>query len=181
MRFVLSTLLFMALPHAPAFAESAPAQHEDKEDAAAPHGAAVEQPAQEQGAGDSEDTYCGAIVDPAREQRYLLKQQELKSALAAVNERLAELEKRKADYQQWVQRREDFAKRATQSLVEIYAAMKPEASAARLSQLDPELAASLLLAIATRQSSAILNEMDEKTAAALTNIMAASARKNDPS
>lgn len=174
----------MALLHAPAFAESAPAQHESKPDAAAPHGAAAERPGQEHGpdAGqDSGDMYCGAIVDPAREQRYLLKQQELKSALAAVNERLAELEKRKADYQQWVQRREDFAKRATQNLVEIYGAMKPEASAARLSQLDPQLAASLLLSIATRQSSAILNEMDEKTAAALTSIMAASARKSDPS
>lgn len=126
------------------------------------------------------DPFCDAIADPAREQRYLLKQEELKALLASVNERVAELEKQKAGYEEWVRRREDFAKLATKNLVEIYATMKPEASAARLSELSPELAASLLLAITPRQASAILNEMDEKVAASLTSIMAASARKKDP-
>lgn len=127
------------------------------------------------------DPYCDAIADPAREQRYLLKQEELKMLLASVNERVAELEKRKTEYEKWVKRREDFAKLASKNLVEIYAAMKPEASAVRMTELTPELAASLLLSISPRQASAILNEMDEKVAAALTGIMAASARKKDPS
>ena len=101
--------------------------------------------------------------------------------LAKVNGRIAELEKRKAEHEEWVRRREEFAKRATDSLVEIYATMKPEAAASRLSELNLELAASLLLAITPRQASAILNEMDEKIAADLTGIMSASARKKDPS
>lgn len=127
------------------------------------------------------DPFCDGIVDTAREQRYFLKQQELKALLASVDERLAVLEKRKAEYEEWVRRREDFAHRATKNLVEIYATMKPEAAASRIAALQTDLAASLLLAITPRQASAILNEMDEKAAASLTSIMAASARSKDPS
>ncbi len=130
---------------------------------------------------DSGELFCDGVVDAAREQRYYLKQQELKALLTSVEERLALLEKRKAEYEEWVRRREDFAKRATTNLVEIYSGMKPDASAVRLAELEKNLAASLLLAIAPRQASAILNEMDEKVAASLTGIMAASARTKDPS
>ena len=170
----------------PAIAEGdateAPAKdHGETSAKAAPHGAEKQAKGQAEDVPASTDPFCDAIADPAREQRYLLKQQELKAMLAEVNERVAELEKQKADYEEWVRRREDFAKLATKNLVEIYATMKPEASAARLSELSPELAASLLLAITPRQASSILNEMDEKVAASLTSIMAASARKKDPS
>jgi flagellar motility protein MotE (MotC chaperone) len=130
---------------------------------------------------DSGELFCEGVVDAAREQRYYLKQQELKALLTSLDERLAVLDKRKAEYEEWVQRREDFAKHATANLVEIYSGMKPDASAVRLAELEQNLAASLLLAIAPRQASAILNEMDEKVAASLTGIMAASARTKDPS
>ncbi len=127
------------------------------------------------------DPFCDGIVDAAREKRYYLKQQELKALLIDVDKRLATLNERKTEYEEWVRRREDFANRATKNLIEIYANMKPEASAVRLAALESELAASLLLAISPRQASAILNEMDEKVAASLTGIMAASARQKDPS
>jgi flagellar motility protein MotE (MotC chaperone) len=133
------------------------------------------------GADANGDAFCGSIVDAAREERYFLKQQELKALLASVNERLDRLEKKKSEYEQWVRRREDFASRASKNLLEIYAAMKPESAAARMAVLEKDLAASLLLAITPRQASAILNEMDEKVAASLTTIMAASSRKKDPS
>ncbi len=182
---VLPAIVF-AMPVAaesdPAAKEAPAKDHGEASEEAAPHGSedkAVTPKPEEVPV--STDPFCDAIADPAREQRYHLKQEELKALLASVNERVAELEKQKADYEEWVRRREDFAKLATKNLVEIYATMKPEASAVRLTELNPELAASLLLAITPRQASAILNEMDEKVAAALTGIMAASARKKDPS
>lgn len=127
------------------------------------------------------DAFCDSIIEPARERRYFLKKQELEALLALVTERTAALDKRAAEHKEWIRRREDFAKQATENLVQIYSSMKPEAAAARLSELDMGLAASLLLAITPRQASSILNEMDEKTAADLTGIMSASARSKDPS
>ena len=125
--------------------------------------------------------FCKGIVIAARERRYFLKQQEIKAMSALLQKDIKALEDRLVEFKLWVQRREEFAKRASANLVEIYATMQPEASAMRLAELESELAASLLLAIAPRQASAILNEMDQKTAASLTAIMAASARKKDPS
>lgn len=125
--------------------------------------------------------FCKGIVIPARDRRYFLKSKELDETAAKLDAAEKRLDAKLAELKMWVARREEFAKRANANLVEIYAAMEPEASAARIAELESELAASLLLAIPPRQSSAILNEMDQKTAASLTSIMAASARKKDPS
>jgi flagellar motility protein MotE (MotC chaperone) len=125
--------------------------------------------------------YCDAIVDEARERRYALKRCEIERIADELQKRIAAAEAQSAVLEKWVTRREEFAQQATAKIVEIYANMQPEASAARLQQLDINLAASLLLAIPPRKASPILNEMDEKNAAAITAIMAASARVEDPS
>lgn len=125
--------------------------------------------------------YCDAIVDDAREQRYALKRDEIETLAAELQKQIEVAEAQSAKLEKWVGRREEFAKQATTKIVEIYANMRPEASASRLQQLDMNLAASILLAIPPRQASPILNEMDEKNAAAITAVMAASARMDDPS
>lgn len=125
--------------------------------------------------------YCDAIVDEVREQRYALKRAEIEKLASELEKRIEVAEAQSAALEKWVSRREEFAKQATAKIVEIYANMRPEASASRLQQLDINLAASLLLAIPPRQASPILNEMDEKFAAAITGVMAASARVVDPS
>ena len=125
--------------------------------------------------------YCDAIVDDAREQRYALKRDEIEVFAAELQKRIEMAEAKSANLEKWVRRREEFAKQANSKIVEIYANMRPEASASRLQQLDMNLAASILLAIPPRQASPILNEMDEKNAAAITAVMAASARMDDPS
>jgi flagellar motility protein MotE (MotC chaperone) len=125
--------------------------------------------------------YCAAIVDDAREQRYASKRGEIETLAADLKKRIEVAEAQSAALEKWVNRREEFAKQATEKIVEIYANMRPEASALRLQQLDINLAASLLLAIPPRKASPILNEMDEKNAAAITAVMAASARMDDPS
>jgi flagellar motility protein MotE (MotC chaperone) len=125
--------------------------------------------------------YCNAIVDTAREQRYALKRSEIEALSKGLQKKIELADAKSSALETWVKRREEFAKQATAKIVEIYANMRPEASAVRLQQLDINLAASLLLAIPPRQASPILNEMDEKTAAAITAVMAASARMDDPS
>ena len=59
--------------------------------------------------------------------------------------------------------------------------MKPDAAAERLSELKVELAAGILMKLEARKAGIIMNEMDRKSAAAVTQVMAAVARKVDPS
>jgi len=163
--------------------EAAPAGQADKPSDVVEPAAAPRAPAGEAAAPAPADLakFCADIVDPAREQRYQRKEQELKALLGQVEERMKALEAKRAEYEDWVKRREEFAKRASGNLVEIYGKMKPEAAAARMAILEPDLSASILLALTPAKASVILNEMEEKKAATLTDIMAASARKKDPS
>ena len=57
--------------------------------------------------------------------------------------------------------------------------MRPDAAAARLEQISPQLASSILLALPPAKAGVILNEMEPKRAAAVTMILAAAARKDD--
>ena len=56
--------------------------------------------------------FCGNIADAARDQRYLLQKEELVKLQGQVDERIALLEERKAEYEDWLKRRNDFLKQA---------------------------------------------------------------------
>ncbi|MBN9054925.1 MAG: MotE family protein, partial [Rhizobiales bacterium] len=101
-----------------------------------------------------------------------------------VDERIKTLEARRAEYQDWLKRRNDFLKSAEAGLVEIYRKMKPDAAAAQLAELDPEIASAIVMKLPPRQSSTILGEMPADKAAALTRIIASATDPNtskDPS
>jgi flagellar motility protein MotE (MotC chaperone) len=62
--------------------------------------------------------------------------------------------------------------------------MKPDAAAAQLAALDPEIASAIVMKLAPRQSSTILGEMPADKAAVLTRIIASASDPNtskDPS
>ncbi|TIV66219.1 MAG: hypothetical protein E5V86_09255 [Mesorhizobium sp.] len=113
--------------------------------------------------------------------RYALQAEELKQLQAGIDERMKALEAKKAEYEEWLKRREVFLARAEDGVVKIYAGMKPDAAAERLAMVNAELAAAILMKLDSRKASVILNEMDQKAAATLTGIMASAARRVDPS
>jgi flagellar motility protein MotE (MotC chaperone) len=136
------------------------------------------------GSQDEVKQFCGNIADPARDQRYVLQKQELDKLRADVDTRIAELEKRKAEYQDWLKRRDDFLKQAEAGLTDIYKKMKPDAAALQLQDVKIEVAAAIIMKLGARQSSLILNEMDPQKAAVLANIIASASDPNtskDPS
>jgi flagellar motility protein MotE (MotC chaperone) len=140
---------------------SAVANAEDAHGSAAPAGISADEIQQ----------YCSNIVDPARDRRYLIQTQELQKLQAGVDERLKALEARKAEYQDWLQRRNDFLQKAEASLVDIYKNMKPDAAAPRLAAVDTNIAAAILMKLTPRQSGLILSEMAADKAAKLTGII----------
>lgn len=126
------------------------------------------------------ERFCSNIADAARDRRYALQAEQLTVLQAEVDKRIKALEEKRAEYEAWLKRREDFLVRAEANVVKIYAAMKPDAAAERLAEMKLELAAAILMKLDARKAGVILNEMETKQAATLTGVMAAAARKVDP-
>ncbi|MCA1971051.1 MAG: MotE family protein [Rhizobium sp.] len=128
--------------------------------------------------------FCTSIADPARDQRYLLQKQELEKLQADVDQRIAVLEQRRAEYEDWLTQRNAFMKQAEGNLVEIYKKMKADAAAPQLQEVNPLLAAAIIMKLPARQSSLILSEMEAEKAAMVAAIMSSAADPNtskDPS
>ena len=122
--------------------------------------------------------FCTSIADPARDQRYLLQKQELEKLQADVDQRIAVLEQRRAEYEDWLTQRNAFMKQAEGNLVEIYKTMKADAAAPQLQEVNPLLAAAIIMKLPARQSSLILSEMDSEKAAMLANIISSASDPN---
>lgn len=124
--------------------------------------------------------FCANISDAARDQRYQLQKEELTKLQAQVDDRIAVLEKRKNEYQGWLNKRNEFLKQAEAGLVDIYKKMKPDAAAAQLNLLDPNLVSAVIMRLKPAQASLILAEMEPKKAAMITAIMSAVEMRDTP-
>ena len=125
--------------------------------------------------------FCSNIADAARDRRHALQQAELETLQKDIDARITTLEEKRVEYEEWLERRNDFLAKAENNLVEIYSVMRPDAAAERLAGVNVELAAGILMKLKARQAGVILNEMESEAAATLTGIMASAARKQDPS
>jgi flagellar motility protein MotE (MotC chaperone) len=121
---------------------------------------------------DNATLYCRNIANPAADARFARQADALADMQKALDDRIAALEKKRAEYEEWVTRRQDFLKRADDSVVAVYSQMRPDAAAQQIAVMDEEAAAAILSKLAPRTASAILNEMDAAIAAHLTNVMA---------
>lgn len=122
--------------------------------------------------------FCANIADAARDQRYLLQKEELVKLQGQVDERMAQLDKKKSEYENWLRQRNEFLKKAESGLVDIYKGMKPDAAAGQLNLIDSNLASAIIMKLSPRQSSLILAEMEPEKAAALTEIISAAGSRN---
>jgi flagellar motility protein MotE (MotC chaperone) len=120
--------------------------------------------------------YCINIVDAATDARIHWHKKTIAEVEQELERRLALLDAKIAEYQKWVTRRDEFLKKAKDSLLGIYSRMRPEAAASQLAALDEETAAAVLLQLDPRTSSAILNEMEAASAARLTATISGAAR-----
>lgn len=131
--------------------------------------------------GSEVERFCSNIADAARDRRYALQTMELEKLKTDIDQRMAALEEKRREYEEWLKRRDDFLDKIEDNVVKIYAKMKPDAAAERLSEVKVELAAGIIMKLDPRQASTILNEMDRKAAAMITGVMASATRKEDPS
>ena len=124
-------------------------------------------------------SYCENIADPALDARFLHQKAELTHLEEELAKKTALLETKKAEFQEWLKRRDDFINKAEGSLVKLYSKIKPDSAAPQLAAMDEEAAAALLLKLSAKASSAILNEMETAKAARLVSVMIGAARPSD--
>lgn len=117
------------------------------------------------------ERYCTAIADPAREARDALQTQRLRELEAQIDERIDELEAKRAEHQEWLDKREAFLNSTSSIMLDIYATMRPDAAAAQLAGLDREAAASIIANLRSRQASAIMTEMPANVASELAGLI----------
>lgn len=122
------------------------------------------------------EDYCASIADAAADARFAWQKRTLSEMEKELEQRIVILEKRTAEYREWLARRDAFVKKAQESLVRIYTRMRPDAAASQLAAMDEETAAAVLTKLNPRNASAILNEMPPGPAARLTMTLAGAAK-----
>lgn len=137
------------------------------------------QAAPEAAAAENAALYCRNIADAAADARFSRQQQALAAMEKQIEERIGQLEAKKAEYQDWLQRRESFLKNADETLIAVFSQMRPDAAAAQMSAMQEDMAAAVLARLSPRVASAILNEIDAARAAKLTATMVGLARRQD--
>jgi flagellar motility protein MotE (MotC chaperone) len=112
--------------------------------------------------------YCVSIIDAAADARVAWQKKLLADAGKEIDERIAQLEQKTAEYKAWLKRRDEFTQRATDTVLQIYRSMRPDAASLQIALLDDETAAAVLVKLEPTRSSKILNDMDPARAAKLT-------------
>jgi len=124
-------------------------------------------------------TFCANIGDAARDARAAWETQTLNALKMEIERKTAALDAKRVELEDWVKRRDDFRKLAEETIVDIYARMRPEAAAQQLAALDAETAAAVLVKLNARVAGAILSEMDTPRAVTLASLISASANAQD--
>jgi len=127
-------------------------------------------------AGARPDEYCANIANPAADARFAWQKKTLADMEQEITKRIALLEEKTAEYQKWLARRDEFSKKANETVLRIYARMRPDAAAVQLAALDEETAASVLTKLEPRAASLILNEMESTQAVRLTATISGAAK-----
>lgn len=128
-------------------------------------------PSMSDGAAQDVKSFCTNIAVAARDRRYLLQKQQLDQLKSDVDQRMKELDAKRAEYEDWLTRRNKFLKSAEAGLVDIYAKMDADAAAAQLQLMNPDVAAAIIMKLQAAKASSILNEMKADKAAILAGII----------
>ena len=130
-------------------------------------------PAPPDPAADSEAAqFCRNIADAASDARFSWQVKMLEDLDKQVKESMTRLEAKRAEYEDWLKRREEFLRKVEDGVVEMYGRMRPDAAAQQIASMTEEVALSVLMKLKPRTSSAILGEMEPARAARLTDSLA---------
>jgi flagellar motility protein MotE (MotC chaperone) len=121
------------------------------------------------------EQYCSSVLDAASAAQLAQQKAELEKAQQEVENKVARLTAKTRELKHWMKKREDFSAQVTDSLVQIYAKMDPDAAAAQLAAMDEFVAAAIMSKLPVKAASLIMAEMEAKKAARLSAVLASAA------
>jgi flagellar motility protein MotE (MotC chaperone) len=119
-------------------------------------------------------SYCASIMDATSAAQIAQQTRGLTKVQKEIDDKIALLDAKAGVLKNWMKQRDDFAQRATDSLVQIYSRMKPDAAAAQLAYMDEMTSAAILSKLNPKISSPIMAEMEVAKAARMSAIIARS-------
>jgi flagellar motility protein MotE (MotC chaperone) len=118
------------------------------------------------------EQYCSSVLDAAAAAQLAQQKINLAKIQKQVDDRVALLAAKTEELKGWMTKREEFTAHATESLVQIYGKMKPDAAAAQLMAMDEFVAAAIMTKLSTKDASLIMAEMEAAKAARLSAVIA---------
>lgn len=120
--------------------------------------------------------YCFNTADSAADARFAWQAKKIKDMEAELEKRAQQLEAKTVEFKTWLERRDEFARKAHEKLVGFYSGMRPDAAAGQLAELDEEMAAAVVIKLQTKVASQIMGEMDPERAAKIATIISGAAK-----
>ncbi|MBL8847767.1 MAG: MotE family protein [Hyphomicrobium zavarzinii] len=120
--------------------------------------------------------YCFNTADTAADARFAWQAKKIKEMEAELDKRAQLLESKTLEYKRWLERRDEFSRKAHEKLVGFYSRMRPDAAAVQLATLDEEMAAAVVTKLETKVASQIMGEMDPERAAKIATIISGAAK-----
>jgi len=115
--------------------------------------------------------YCSNVAGSAGLARIARQEKQLHELEQQLEKRVSELDAKRSDLQALIDKYDALVRKADETIVNVYARMKPDAAAAQIANLDEDAAAALLLQLKPKNASAILAEMEASHAALVTKKM----------
>ena len=116
--------------------------------------------------------YCAALGPSIVEARAAYQLRRLDELETQAREQVEKLEAKEREAREWVVKREEMMKAATDDVIGIYGKMAAESAAAKLSEMDERMAASILARLKPAAAAGILTEMATDKAAKLSTLIA---------
>ncbi len=118
------------------------------------------------------EQYCSNVLDTAAAAQIARQTTALEKTRTEIAGRIALLAAKTEELKDWIKKREDFTAHATDSLVQIYSKMKPDAAAGQLMAMDELVAAAIMSRLTPKTSSLIMAEMSAGKGARLSAVIA---------
>lgn len=122
------------------------------------------------------EQYCFNTADTAADARFAWQAKKIQEMEAELNKRAEQLAAKTEEYKTWLERRDEFARKAHEKLVGFYSRMRADAAAAQLAAIDEETAAAVVTKLETKVASQIMGEMEPMQAARIASVISGAAR-----
>jgi flagellar motility protein MotE (MotC chaperone) len=116
--------------------------------------------------------FCANIGPSAIEARTAWLQKTTAELEQQMDKRIVALEAKIAEHKEWLGKRQEFARKVGDGLVQVFTKLKPEAAAQQIAAMDEQLAAALLVKLDAKVASALLSEVPAAKAARLSTMFA---------